>query len=115
MEGYKVNWNFIQSSTCMCIERAFRILKDKWEIIMRRVDIPLRHMTNVIATCIVLHNMFTIRNDIFDIEWIEEVDRELNRHINNRLLRGWQEIKAKLVAIGEVKNIRLTNNSVGIT
>ena len=29
LEGYKVNWNFIQSSTHMCVERAFGILKGK--------------------------------------------------------------------------------------
>ena len=27
LEGYKANRNFIQSSTRMCVERAFRILK----------------------------------------------------------------------------------------
>ena len=77
---------------------------------MRRSDIPLRHMTNVIVTCIVLHNICTIGNDKFDIEWIEEVERELSRRIENRSLREGQEMRAELAAIGEVRNISITEN-----
>jgi hypothetical protein len=40
-------------------------------------------MTDVIATCIVL----ICGNDNFDMELIEEVERELNRRLYNRLLR----------------------------
>ena len=71
----------------MCVERAFGILKGRWRIIMRRVDLPLRQMIDVVAACIVLHNMRTIGNDKFDIEWIEEAERELKRRVDNRLLR----------------------------
>ena len=68
LKGYKANWNFIQSSTCMCVERVFGILKGRWRIIMRRANISLPHMTHVVATCIVLHNMCIIGNNKFDIE-----------------------------------------------
>ena len=36
LKGYKEYWNFIQSATCMWVERAFGILKGKWCTIMRR-------------------------------------------------------------------------------
>ena len=68
LEGYKANWNFIQSFTRMCVKRAFGILKGRWRIIMRRTDILLRHMTDVVATCIVLRNMCTIGKNKFDIK-----------------------------------------------
>ena len=42
---------------------------------MRRSDISLRYMTNIVATCIVVHNMCTIGRKKFDIEWIEEAER----------------------------------------
>ena len=54
---------------------------------MRRTDIPLRHMTDVVATCIVLRNMCTIGKNKFDIKWVEEAEKKLNRHIDNILLR----------------------------
>ena len=47
------DWNLIQSSIHMCVEHAFRILKGKWCIIMRKVDKPLRHIVDVVATCII--------------------------------------------------------------
>ena len=42
---------------------------------MKIFDIPLRHMVDVVATCIVLYNMYIIRKNKFDIEWIEEVEK----------------------------------------
>lgn len=44
----------------MCIECNSEILKGDWRIIMRRVDI--------VATCIVLHNMYIIDKDKFDLK-----------------------------------------------
>ena len=52
LEGYKANWNFIQSSIRMCVERVFGILKGRWRIIMRTADISLWHMTDIVSTCI---------------------------------------------------------------
>ena len=86
LDRYKANWNFIHGSTRMCVERAFGILKGRWCIIMRRIDISLRHMVDVVATFIILHNMRIIEKDKFDIKWIEEEERILNRHIDNKLL-----------------------------
>ena len=68
LQSYNENWNFIQSSTRMCIKRAFEILKVRWRIIIRRVGILLRYIANIITTCIVLHNMYIIGNDKFDMK-----------------------------------------------
>ena len=45
--------------------------KNEWIIIMRSVDIPLPHITNIIAICIVVHNTCAIRNGKFDMEWVK--------------------------------------------
>ena len=37
----KAHWNFIQSSTKMVVERAFGILKRRWRIMLKRIDMPL--------------------------------------------------------------------------
>lgn len=58
LEGYKANTNIIQSYTCMCIERAFGIVKEIRRIIIRRPDIPLQHIADVVATFIVLYNIY---------------------------------------------------------
>ena len=54
---------------------------------MRRSDIPLRHMADVVATCITLHNICTIGKNKFDTNLIEKTERESSRRIENRSLR----------------------------
>ncbi len=77
MEEYKANWNFIQSSTQMSVARAFGILKCRWRIIMKCMDCPLHYVTDVVSTCIILHNKCTLLKDDFDRSWIEEVEKKL--------------------------------------
>ena len=36
---------------------------------------PLRHMIDIVAKCIVLHNICVISKDKFDMKWIEEVEK----------------------------------------
>jgi hypothetical protein len=95
----------------MCVERAFGILKGRWRIIMRRADILLRYMTDVVCTCIILYNMYTIGKDKFDMEWIEKAEKELGRRIDSRILREGQEIRVELAALGEVRNVNNIKNS----
>lgn len=42
---------------------------------MRNIDMLLRHMTDIVATCIVLHNICATGKDKFYMEWIEEVEK----------------------------------------
>lgn len=62
-EGYKANWNFIRSSTRMCVECAFNILKGKWRIILRMVDVLMRHVVDIVATYAIQDNI--VESSIF--------------------------------------------------
>jgi hypothetical protein len=73
---YKAHWNFIQSSTRMLIERTFGMLKRRFRILLKRVDIPLRHMSDLVTTCIRLHNMCNVNLDGFDMDWALEAQKE---------------------------------------
>ena len=75
----KCHWNFIQSSTRMVVERVFGILKGRWRIILKRIDIPLRHVQNLVTTCICHHNLCIIHKDKFDLDWIKKVERLMQR------------------------------------
>lgn len=44
------------------------VVEDICWIIMRRIDIPLWKMVDLVATCIVLYKMCTIGNDSLDIK-----------------------------------------------
>lgn len=51
---------------------------------MKNVDKLVHHMAHVVATCILIHNLYIIGNDSFDIDQIEEIERKLKRQIENK-------------------------------
>lgn len=59
------------------MENAFEILKGRWKIIMRMIDVSLRHIAYIVVTCNMLHIMCTINKNKLDKEWIDKVKREL--------------------------------------
>jgi hypothetical protein len=65
----------------MCVERAFGILNGRWRIIMKRCDVPLRSVPDLVATCIVLHNLCITMNDGVNENWISEAEEQLQRRI----------------------------------
>ena len=46
----KAFWDFIQSSSRMAVKRAFGILKDRWCILLKRIDMPLQNVSNIVTT-----------------------------------------------------------------
>ena len=59
----KYHLNFVQSSTCMCIERAFGM--GRWTILLKMIDVHLKNVPKLVSTCFVLHNMCIIFGDDF--------------------------------------------------
>jgi len=81
----KSYWNFIQSSTRMAVERAFGILKGRWRILLKRNDMPLRNLPNIITASICLHNLCIIEDDEFDMDWAKAAEIELQEEANKAL------------------------------
>ena len=81
----KAHWNFIQSSTRMAVERAFGILKGRWRIMLKRIDMPLRYVPNLVTACICLHNLCIIHQDKFDDEWAKEGEKIMHMESTNQL------------------------------
>jgi hypothetical protein len=65
---YKTHWNFIQSSIRKSMERTFGMLKDKFQILLKEVNIPSHHMPNLAMTCICLQNMHIVNSNGFDMD-----------------------------------------------
>jgi hypothetical protein len=83
MSRAKAHWNFIQSSTRMAVERAFGILKGRWRILLKRIDMLLKHVPNLVTTCICLHNLCIIHGNNFDMKWAEEAQKLLEAERND--------------------------------
>ena len=76
------HWNFVQSSTRMCVERAFGMLKGRWQILLKRIDVHLKNVPDLVTTCLVLHNMCIVFGDTF---WKQKWLREAQEDVHNGL------------------------------
>ena len=72
------------SSARVTVERAFGVLKGRFRILMKRMDVDLDNVVKTIITCCVLHNICQKRGDLYidDDEFLENV------LINERSMRG---------------------------
>jgi hypothetical protein len=52
----------------MLVEKAFRMLKGRFKLLLKRVDIPLRHMPDLVTVYICLHNMCIANSGGFDMD-----------------------------------------------
>ena len=72
------HWNFVQSSTRMCVERAFGMLKGRWRILLKKIDVHLKNVPELVSTCLLLHNICIIFGDTFwKTEWLQEATYEV--------------------------------------
>ena len=63
----------------MCVERAFGMLKGRWRILLKRMDVHLKSVPELVTVCLLLHNMCIIFGDSFwKTEWVLEATTEVH-------------------------------------
>jgi hypothetical protein len=65
----------------MLIVRAFEILKGRWRILLKRVDVPLQNTVDLVSACICLYNLCIGGDDLFDMDWAKEAEIEAKREV----------------------------------
>jgi hypothetical protein len=80
----------------------FGILKNKWRSIMKRPEVPLKNMNDIVAACIVLHNICIVNNEGIKEYWIIEAESKLARRIIEGGVREDNELQGKIAGIAEV-------------
>jgi NACalpha-BTF3-like transcription factor len=60
-------------------------------------------VADIVSTCIVLHNLCIITKDKFDSIWIEEVEVELKKLVDDGTVKGGQVLRGERASIDEVK------------
>jgi len=65
----KKNFNYQQSRACMVVENAFGRLKERWECLFKRLDFALENVPNIVAACVILHNLCEMYGNHFQPEW----------------------------------------------
>ena len=53
----------------MVVENAFGRLKGRWRCLLKRMDFMLENVPNVVAACVILHNICEVFGDHFQSEW----------------------------------------------
>ena len=74
--------NFRLSSARVIVEHAYGRLKGRWRCLLKRIDINVRDVPELVTACTVLHE---VRSESFDDEWLNGVDnrtRASNTTIN---------------------------------
>ena len=71
----------------MAIERAFGVFKGRWHILLKRIDMSLQNVPDIITASLCLHNLCILENDDFDMDWARSAEEELQREANMTLGR----------------------------
>ena len=67
-------FNYRQSRGRMVVEDAFGRLKGRWRCLMKRMDTNVCSVPNIVASCVVLHNICELYGDHCHQDWIVDVD-----------------------------------------
>ena len=67
-------FNYRLSKTRVVVEHAYGRLKGRWRCLLKRLDINVADVPNVVAACCALHNLCEIHGDGFNDEWMVETD-----------------------------------------
>ena len=106
----KAHWNFIQSSTRMAVERAFGCLKGRWRILLKRIDVPLVNIPDLVSACICLHNLCIIHGDGFNMRWAQEAHTDLRNSTNQNfgnLQNAQHDASTLLIARESMKQMQI--------
>jgi hypothetical protein len=93
----------------MAIERAFGMLKRRWRILFKKVDTPLRHVPNLITTCLSLQNLCIIHKDNFNMQWVEKAIREME-HMKEKVFGNLKETYVNCIAEQVMQDMKWLGN-----
>ena len=66
-------YNYRMSRARIVVENAYGRLKTRWCRLMKRNDVHVCHIPNVIAAACILHNMCEIHGEAFNDVWLQDV------------------------------------------
>ena len=70
-------FNYRLSKARVIVEHSYGKLKGRWRCLLKRLDVDIHDVPEVVAACCVLHNVCEIHKDTFNEEWMEEVERDV--------------------------------------
>ena len=68
-------FNYCLSRARVIVEHSYGKLKGRWRCLLKRLDVNIDDVPELVAACCVLHNICEIHGDEFNVEWMEGVER----------------------------------------
>ena len=68
------NYNYALCRARTVVENGFGRLKARWRRLLKRIDMDVDKVPNIITACCILHNLCEINREHFNDLWLEEVD-----------------------------------------
>ena len=91
MERDEKRFNYFHSATRICVERAFGLLKGRWRILKRPLNMKSpESIGRTIVACMVLHNLVIDANDSYEIQERDRIDIYLGSHSRAKSFLGRQ-------------------------
>ncbi|XP_071092733.1 uncharacterized protein [Haliotis cracherodii] len=67
-------FNYRLSRARMTIENTFGRLKGRWRLLLKRMDVGVDFASNVVTTCVILHNLCEMHRETYIGNEVEDVD-----------------------------------------
>ena len=78
------NFNYRLSKARVVVENAYGRLKGRWRVLMKKIDVRLEDVSDIVAACCVLHNICEAHGETFDDELLDNSFRSTcNSHVES--------------------------------
>ena len=101
----------------MTMERAFGILKGRWRILFKRIDMPLQNVPDIATASHCLHNLCIIQNNEFNMKWAILAEKDLQEETNMSFgnLQNIDMFKVLEAFLREMRELQKINLKAGET
>ena len=73
LSSQQKTFNYRLSLARVTVEHAYGRLKGRWRCLLKRLDIHVRDVLELVAACCTLHNICEVHGDTFNEDWLEDV------------------------------------------
>ena len=70
----KKRFNYRLSKVRAVVQHAYGRLKGRWRCLLKRLDVDVHDVPELVAACCMLHNICEVHGDGFDEQWMEGVE-----------------------------------------
>ena len=87
-------FNYRLSKARVVVEHAYGRLKGRWRCLLKRLDVSVDDVPQLVAACCVLHNICEVHRDGFNEQWMEGVEERIRDDCSTAVTTAQQEDNA---------------------